>query len=91
MPIAVDISWGTGGGGVYSNTRINNYSSVDSDDNFRWGIETSVTIIDYLLSQLLRSTLSWKIKLSSPKVLLFWNYSLFNQKIIIKSGSYEIF
>ena len=91
MPIAVDISWGTGGGEVYSNTRINNYSSVDSGDNFRWGIETSVTIIDYLLSQLLRSTLTWKIKLSSPKVLLFWNYSLFNQKIIIKSGSYEIF
>ena len=90
MPIAVDISWGTGGE-VCSNTRINNYCSVDSDDNFRWGIETSVTIIDYLLSQLLRSTLTWKIKLSSPKVLFFWNYSLFNQKIIIKSGSYEIF
>ena len=68
MPIAVDISWGTGGGGewVCSNTRINNYCSVDSDDDFRWGIETSVTIIDYLLSQL-RSTLTWKIKLSSPK------------------------
>ena len=41
-------------------------------------IETSVTITDYLQSQLLRSTLTWKIKLSSPKVLLCWNYSLFN-------------
>ena len=35
MPIAVDISWGSGGGGVCSITRINNYCSVDSDDDFR--------------------------------------------------------
>ena len=39
MPIVVDISWGTGGGGgeggVCSITRINNYCSVDSDDDFR--------------------------------------------------------
>ena len=33
-------------------------------------IETSVTITCYLLSQLLRSTLTWKTKLSGPKVLL---------------------
>ena len=52
-------------------------------------IETSVTITDYLQSQLLRSTLTRKIKLSSPKALLCWNYSLFNTKK--KSGSYEIF
>ena len=30
-------------------------------------IETSVTITDYLESQLLRSTLPWKIKLRGPK------------------------
>ena len=41
-------------------------------------IETSVTITDYLQSQLLRSTLTWRIKLSGPKVLLCSNYSLFN-------------
>ena len=37
--------------------------------------ETSVTITDYRMSQLLRSTLIWKIKLCGPKVLnlnLFW-------------------
>ena len=33
--------------------------------------ETSVTITDYRLSQLLRSTLIWKIKLRGPKVLVF--------------------
>ena len=38
MPIVVEISWGDGrGGGVCSNTRVNNYCSVDSDDDFRWG------------------------------------------------------
>ena len=39
MPIVVEISWGDGrgGGGVCSNTRLNNYCSVDSDDDFRWG------------------------------------------------------
>ena len=36
MPIVVEISWGTEGGGeVCSITRINNYCSVDSDDDFR--------------------------------------------------------
>ena len=36
MPIVVEISWGDGrGGGVCSNTRVNNYCSVDSDDDFR--------------------------------------------------------
>ena len=41
MPIVVDISWGTGGGAggggglVCSITQINNYCSVDSDDDFR--------------------------------------------------------
>ena len=42
------------------------------------GSETSVTITDYFLSQILRSTLTWKIKLRGPKVLLCSNYSLFN-------------
>ena len=40
MPIGVDISWGDGKGGggrVCSYTRINNYWSVDSDDDYRWG------------------------------------------------------
>ena len=37
MPIVVDISWGDGKGGgrVCSYTHINNYWSVDSDDDFR--------------------------------------------------------
>ena len=37
MPIVVDISWGDGKGGggrVCSYTRINNYWSVDSDDDY---------------------------------------------------------
>ena len=51
-------------------------------------IETSVTITDYLQSQLLRSTLTWKIKLRGPEVLLCSNYSLFNTSH--KSGSCEI-
>ena len=41
-------------------------------------IETSVTITDYLQSQPLRSTLTWRIKLSGLKVLLCSNYLLFN-------------
>ena len=41
-------------------------------------IETSVTITDYLLSQILRSALIWKIKLRGLEVLLCSNYSLFN-------------
>ena len=40
-------------------------------------IETSVTITDYLQSQLLRITLTWRIKLSGLKVLLCSNYLLF--------------
>ena len=41
-------------------------------------IETSIGIIDYFQSQLLRSTFTWKIKPRVPKVLLCSNYSLFN-------------
>ena len=41
-------------------------------------IETSVAFTDNLLSQLLGSTLTWKIKLRRPKVVLCSNYSLFN-------------
>ena len=49
--------------------------------------ETSVTITDYRLSQLLRSTLIWKIKLRGPKVLVF---KLLCLTQTIKSGSCEI-
>ena len=37
MPIVVDLCWGGGGEReerVYSNTRVNNNCSVDSDDDF---------------------------------------------------------
>ena len=36
MPIVVDLCWGVGGREerVYSNTRVNNNCSVDSDDDF---------------------------------------------------------
>ena len=47
MPIVVDLCWGVGGGGgereerVYSNTRVNNNCSVDSDDDFAEVIEAT--------------------------------------------------
>ena len=46
MPIVVDLCWGVGGGGereerVYSNTRVNNNCSVDSDGDFAEVIEAS--------------------------------------------------
>ena len=53
MPIVVDLCWGGGGGGreerVYSNTRVNNNCSVDSDDDFAEVIEASVFITDSYL------------------------------------------
>ena len=48
---------------------------------------TELTITDYRLSQLLRSTLIWKIKLRGPKVLVF---KLLCLTQTIKSVSCEI-
>ena len=51
MPIVVDLCWGRGGGEerVYSDTRVNNKCSVDSDDDFAEVIEASVFITDSYL------------------------------------------
>ena len=48
MPIVVDLCWGGRGGEerVYSNTRVKNNCSVDSDDDFAEVIEASVFITD---------------------------------------------
>ena len=72
MPIVVEISWGDERGGGESVLILGQTTIVQSTLMMisTEVIETSVTISDYLLSQLLRSTLTWTIKLSSPKVLL---------------------
>ena len=51
MPIVVGLClWGGGGEeGVYSNTRVKNNCSVDSDDDFAEVIEASVFITDSYL------------------------------------------
>ena len=52
MPIAHStFAWGGGGGeeGVYSNTRVSNNCSIDSDDDFAEVIEASVFITDSYL------------------------------------------
>ena len=65
-----------GGGVCSSNTWINNNCCITLIMTCAEFIETSVTITDNLLSQLLGSTLTWKIKLRRPKVVLCLNYSL---------------
>ena len=84
--IVVDISWGRGGGGgVCSNTQINNNCSVDSDDDFSRGFKNVSHY--YLLpsATIFKSPLIWKTKLRGPMVLLCGNCSLFN--IYHKTGS----
>ena len=80
MPIVLDtLAGGTGGG--EESVLILGYTTVGQSTLMMISvevIETSVTITDYLQSQLLRSTLTWRIKLSGPKVLLCSNHSLFN-------------
>ena len=89
MPIVVDISWGTGGEEsvlILGSKTIGQSTLIMISVEV---IETSVTITCYLLSQLLRSTLTWKTKLSGPKVILCSNYSLFNtnrKKWIIRNS-----
>ena len=71
MPIVVDISWGTGG---EESVLILGSKTIGQSTLMMISleiIETSVTSTCYLLSQLLRSTLTWKTKLSGPEVLLF--------------------
>ena len=78
MPIVVDISWGTG---REESVLILGSKTIGQSTLMMISvevIETSVTITCYLLSQLLRSTLTWKTKLNGPEVLL------------ISCGSYEI-
>ena len=74
MPIVVDIIWGDGGESVL----ILGWTTIVQSTLMMISAEVIESV--YLLLQLLRSTLTWKIKLSSPKVLLCWNYSLFNTK-----------
>ena len=77
MPINIDISWGRAGGSALT---LEEKKIVQSPLMMisAQAIETSVTITEYLESQLLRSTLTWKINLRGPKVLLSSNCSLFN-------------
>ena len=76
--IVVDISWGRGGGGVCSNTRINNNCSVDSDDDFSRGYKNVSHYYSLPSATIFKSPLMWKTKLRGPMVLLSGNYSLFN-------------
>ena len=86
--IVADISWGRGGGGVCSNTRINNNCSVDSDDDFSRGFKNVSHYYSLPSATIFKSPLIWKTKLRGPMVLLCGNCSLFN--IYHKTGSCEI-
>ena len=69
---------GEAGGGVCSNTRINNNCSVDSDDDFSRGYKNVSHYYSLPSGTIFNSPLMWKIKLRGPMVLLSGNYSLFN-------------
>ena len=66
------------GGGVCSNTRINNNCSVDSDDDFSRGFKNVSHYYSLPSATIFNSPLMWKTKLRGPMVLLSGNYSLFN-------------
>ena len=66
------------GGGVCSNTRINNNCSVDSDDDFSRGYKNVSHYYSLPSATIFKSPLMWKTKLRGPMVLLSGNYSLFN-------------
>ena len=72
------LAGGGAGGGVCSNTRINNNCSVDSDDDFSRGYKNVSHYYSLPSARIFKSPLMWKTKLRGPMVLLSGNYSLFN-------------
>ena len=72
------LAGGEAGGGVCSNTRINNNCSADSDDDFSRGYKNVSHYYSLPSATIFNSPLMWKIKLRGPMVLLSGNYSLFN-------------
>ena len=66
------------GGGVCSNTQINNNCSVDSDDEFSRGYKNVSHYYSLPSAIIFKSPFMWKTKLRGPMVLLSGNYSLFN-------------